>query len=88
MFLCLVTKLIEVDICIYNVLNYVNFNLHLTNVRIVVILLVISENMTSWVSFYFRTSTFENVLYLFISFLMYKAIQWELKTYVIVRMSN
>jgi hypothetical protein len=25
--------------------------------------LVISENIASWVSFYFRTSTFENVLY-------------------------
>ena len=43
----------------YNVLNYVNFNLHFTNVRIVVILLVISENIASWVSFYFRTSIFK-----------------------------
>ena len=43
-------------------LNYVNFNLHFTNVRIVVILLVISENIASCASFYFRTSTFEKVL--------------------------
>jgi hypothetical protein len=27
------------------------------------LLFVISENIASWVSFYFRTSTFENVLY-------------------------
>ena len=47
----------------YNVLNYVNFNLHLTNVRIVFILLVISENIALYVSFYFRTSTFEKVSY-------------------------
>jgi hypothetical protein len=46
----------------YNVLNYVNFNLHFTNVRIVVILLVISENIASCVSLYFRTSIFEKVL--------------------------
>ena len=43
--LSLVTKLIEVDIYIYNVLNYVNLNLHFTNARIVVILLVILENI-------------------------------------------
>ena len=47
----------------YNVLNYVNVNLHFTNVRIVVILLVISENIASCVSFYFRISTFEEVSY-------------------------
>jgi hypothetical protein len=70
--LSLFTKLIEDDIYIYNVhvINYVNLNLHFTNVRIVVILLVITENITSWVSFYFRTSTFEKSAISLVSFPM------------------
>ena len=61
----LVTKLAVVHIYTYNVLKYryVYCKLYLANDRIIVILLVISENIASWGSFYFRTSTFKNVLY-------------------------
>jgi len=37
--------------------------IYLANTRLIVIFLVIKENIASWVFFYFRTSTFEEVLY-------------------------